>query len=134
MAQSAVSASTLGLSLFWLVDQGEGRYEALSVGVSVWCGLAAWRECSGVSRLLDPRLLSLSVDHHLARAVVAGAAVMLLSRGAMRVRDGKRKRIVALAVAMQALATLCVISSALRSLHLPPTSSPASSSLLNMML
>jgi len=118
VAQCAVSVSTVGLTLFWLIEQtvggstdAFGRYEAVCMAVSVWCGLAAWRDCSsGVSRLLDPRLLSVSVDYHLARAVVAGAAVMLLSWGAMRADDTKRRHIVALAVAMQALATLCVVS------------------------
>jgi len=99
------SSSTAGES--WTV----GRYELVSTLVSLWCGLAAWRDCSsGVSRLLDPKLLSSSVDHHLARAVVAGGAVMLLSWGAMRAPDATRRRIVSMAVAMQLLATLCVVS------------------------
>ena len=118
VAQSVVSLTAVGISLSRLLEHDAGRtlwrYDFISLVVSMWCGLAAWRDCSSsVSRLLDPRLLSASVDHHLARAVVAGAAVMLLSWGAVRAPDATRRQNVMLAVAMQLLATLCVISSTL---------------------
>jgi len=109
IAQGVVSATAAALSLLQL--QHLDLATVVSTVASVWCGLAAWREYSaGMSRLLDPKLLSASVDHHLFRAVLAGAAVMLLSWTFVRGKEPRRRNVALMAVAMQVLATLCVTS------------------------
>jgi len=109
IAQGVVSVTAAALSLSQL--QQLELATVVSTVASIWCGLAAWREYSaGMSRLLDPKLLSASVDHHLLRAVLAGAAVMLLSWTFVRGKEPRRRNVALMAVAMQVLATLCVTS------------------------
>ena len=108
IAQCLVSVVGAVLSIMQL-KQLQLTASMSSLTSSVWIAFAAWRDLSmGTSRLLDPRVLSASVDHHLLRALLAGAAVMLLTWSFVRGPEQQRKDAAMMAVTMQVLATLSV--------------------------
>lgn len=109
LSQGCVSIVAAALSFLQL--QPLELTAILAIGTSVWCGLAAWRDyMAHTSSMLDPKLLSISVDHHLCRALVAGATVMLLSWDLLRGPEQRRRSVALVAAVMQVLATLCVTS------------------------